>query len=371
MASNGRFAIAYTVKNEANMLPDAIAYHLRLGCSRIFIFFDGTTDASRELVQDMPGVICADSIEPKALVNVPEWIRLLLPRWEESMDVRKRINTFAAAAQASNDGIEWLISIDPDEMLILNDGSTSSPEDGETFFSSVSQDIDQILVPNWEAVPAGAGTGRPFVDCTLFLRRFPLTETAWRYSSAIVRRVVSNPKWHAWYDHWFYRVRFRGALPRLMRHPATGETIPAGYFLGYSNHKAFIRTVKAPKFLFNIHRWQKAQQRPKCISKGRLLHYDLCSAEYFCAKFRQRQPAMMVKAFFCRYVFAQIARELPSVTVERFFLDHICISDRSTIERLRRRGILIHVAFISEWMIEHLPRQHLARNLIRPLKSDP
>jgi len=196
----------------------------------------------------------------------------------------------------------------------------------------------------------GAGTGRPFVDCTLFLRRFPITEALWRYSAAVIRRVVSKPKLHAWYDHWFYRMRFRGALPRLMRHPITGETIPAGYFLGYSNHKAFIRTAVAQKLLFNIHRWQKAQMRPKSLKKGRLLHYDLVSAEYLCAKFRQRQPAMMVKAFYCRYMFAQMARELSFDATRQFFLNNICISDAGTIARLLRRRILAEIGAISEFM---------------------
>jgi hypothetical protein len=345
-----RFAIVYTVKNEANMLPDAIAYHLQLGCSRIFVFFDGTTDNSRDLVQELPGVVCADAVDPRLLSNPPAWIRLLLPRWEESMDVRKRINTFVAAQQSQNEGIEWLISIDPDELLILNDDLTCVPHDCETFFSSVSKDIDQILVPNWEGVPVGGGTGRPFVDCTLFLRRFPVTEGVWRYSAAVIRRVVSNPKLHAWYDYWFYRMRFMGALPRLMRHPVTNETIPAGYFLGYSNHKAFIRTAAAQKFLFNIHRWQKAQRRPKSIKKGRLLHYDLISVDYFCAKFRQRQPAMMVKAFYCRYMFAQIARELSFDAARQFFLKYICVSDSKTIARLLRRRILAEIGHISEFM---------------------
>ena len=228
-----RFAIAYTVKNEANLLPDAIAYHLQLGCSRIFVFFDGTTDNSPELVRGMSGVVCAESVAPKSLIDPPEWMKLLLPRWEESMDVRKRINTFMAAEQARSEGIEWLISIDPDELLLLGDVQASSPDDSAKFFSSVAAEIDQILVPNWEAVPVDAGTGRPFVDCTLFLRRFPITEAVWRYSSGLVRRVASNPKLHAWYDHWFYRIRFRGGICRALsgsnRRSASAESNSPGF----------------------------------------------------------------------------------------------------------------------------------------------
>jgi hypothetical protein len=345
-----RFAITYTVKNEAQLLPAALEYHARLGCAKFFVFFDGTTDESRELVAGRPDVIVQDSINPAVLAETPEWIARLLPRWSESMDVRKRINTFTAARLAQQSGIEWLINIDPDELLLFDDPDRDRGGDPAEFFAAIPPEVDQILVSNLEAVPVGEGTGRPFNDCTLFLRRFPLTEWLWRVSAGAVRRVIPGPKRHAWYDYWFYRLRFRGALPRLMRHPATGEAIPCGYFLGYSNHKAFIRTASAQDFLFNIHRWQPARRAPRTVKRGWLLHYDLPNAGYFCAKFRQRGPAMLVKAFFCRHMFASIARELPFATVQRFFLENICVRDRATIARLQHRGVLVPIGFIAAQM---------------------
>lgn len=344
------FAITYTVKNEAALLPAAIAYHARLGCTKFFVFFDGTTDDSRDLVAGLRNVAAQDSIDPATLPVTPEWIARLLPRWAESMDVRKRINTFEAARLARESGIEWLINIDPDELLLFDEPERGRPGEPAAFFAALPANVDQVLMPNLEAVPVGEGTGRPFVDCTLFLRRFPLTEWAWRMSAALVRRAIPAPKVHAWYDYWFYRLRFGGALPRLMRHPDTGESIPCGYFLGYSNHKAFIRTSAAQDFNFNIHRWQSARRAPRSVTRGYLLHYDLPNAEYFCAKFRQRGPAMLVKAFFCRHMFAGIARELPLAIVRRFFLENVCIQDRATIARLEQRGVLVRIAFIADQM---------------------
>ncbi len=350
MPSSKRFAITYTVKNEASLLPDAIAYHLGIGCSRIYVFLDGTTDNTLQLIKDIDRVVCADSIDPESIPDSPAWIRDILPRWKENMDVRKRINTYVASQYATDEGIDWLINIDPDELLLMNEAANDAPGNHEDFFSSIPEHIDQILVPNLEALPIGEGSGRPFVDCTLFLRRFPITEFLWRWSSAMIRRTVSAPKMNAWYDYWFYYLRFRGALPRLMRHPVTGKSIPAGYFLGYSNHKSFIRTSVAAKFLFNIHRWQRVQKQPTTMKKGYILHYDLCSAEYFCEKFRQRPPAMLVTAFFCRYMIGQIARDLPIEMARNFFLNNICISNAATLDRLRQRGIVTEITFISRLM---------------------
>lgn len=347
-----QFAISYTVKNEPDLLPAAIEYHARLGCAKFFVFFDGTTDNSRELVAGLRNVVAQESIDPATLADMPEWITQLLPRWSESMDVRKRINTFAAVRLARQAGIEWLINIDPDELLLFDEPVSDRAGDPAAFFSAIPASVDQVLVPNLEAVPVGEGTGRPFVDCTLFLRRFPLTEWLWRTSAGLVRLVIPGPKAHAWYDYWFYRLRFRGALPRLMRHPDTDETIPCGYFLGYSNHKALVRTAVAQDFLFNIHRWQAARRRPRSIRRGYVLHYDLPNADYFCAKFRQRGRAMLVKAFFCRHMFARIARDLPFATVQRFFLENVCIQDRDTIARLEQRGVLVRIGFVAAQMAE-------------------
>jgi hypothetical protein len=218
------------------------------------------------------------------------------------------------------------------------------------FFSSVPSEVDQILLPNLEAVPVGEGTGSPFLDCTLFLRRFSATENIWRITSALMRRLLRHPKLVAWYDYGFYWIRFRGALPRLMRHPRTGALIPAGYFLGYSNHKAFVRTGAARDYLFNIHKWQQAKKRPRTMRKGHVLHYDLCSVDYFASKFRQRQPTMLVSAFYCRYQFALIARDLPLEEVKQFFIENICIGDPTVVRRLQQRGILISIGFIANMM---------------------
>jgi hypothetical protein len=345
-----RFAITYTIKNEAELLPAALEYHARLGCAKFFVFFDGTSDNSRELVAGLRSVVAQESIDPASLADRPEWLVRLLPRWPESMDVRKRINTFAAARLARRSGIEWLINIDPDELLLFEEPGSDQAGDPAAFFAAIPTNVDQILMPNLEAVPVGEGTGRPFVDCTLFLRRFPVTEWIWRVSAGVVRRAVPAPKLHAWYDYWFYRLRFGGALPRLMRHPETNETIPCGYFLGYSNHKALVRTAVAEDLLFNIHRWEAARRRPHSIKRGHVLHYDLPNAGYFCAKFRQRGTAMLVKAFFCRHMFASIARDLPFATARRFFLENVCIQDSDAVARLQRRGVLVRIPFIAAQM---------------------
>jgi hypothetical protein len=105
--SSGKFALTYTVKNEASLQPSAIEYHIAAGCSRIYSW-DGTTDESRELVSKYPCVLARDSIRVEETGDAPKWIKDISSWWEPDMDVRKRINTYYAAKSAAAEGLDWL-----------------------------------------------------------------------------------------------------------------------------------------------------------------------------------------------------------------------------------------------------------------------
>lgn len=343
-----KFAITYTVKNEAALLPDAIAYHLAIGCELIIVFFDGTTDNTRELVSDLPRVVCFESVEAKGQNIDLEWIKDIDKRWHQSMDVRKRINTMYAADYARQKGIDWIINIDPDEMLVLTGNNESAPvSDG---FFEVSQKIDQILVPNVESVSCTASVEKPFTECIYFLNRFFLTESVWRSSLWLFRKFIKSPKAHAWFDFLFYRIRFMSNFPRLMKHPLLQYYIPTGFFLGYSNHKAFIRTSCYLEFKFNIHKWEKIGRSPNNLKKGILLHYDLPNPAYLKDKFSQRPPAMLVKEFYVRHELANIARELDFAVIQRFYENNIAIIDGEKLKQLLQKKIIRKIDVVSNFM---------------------
>jgi hypothetical protein len=116
----GSFALTYTVKNEARLLPLGIEYHLALGCSRVYVFWDNTTDDAPELVAKYPQVITRKSYRPEEMEDAPGWLSQILPAWGPDLDVRKRANTYYAAVDAAKHGIEWLLSIDADELILMN-----------------------------------------------------------------------------------------------------------------------------------------------------------------------------------------------------------------------------------------------------------
>jgi hypothetical protein len=339
----------YTVKNEGATLLRSISYHRAIGFDHFFVFLDGTTDDTASHLAGVAGVHVRKSVAPDeaAVAGGPDWIAAIAPWWSTDLGVRQRVNTFAATRLCQAMGIDWLLCIDPDEVFQASLSDPPSAARTREFFLGIPQDVDQVLMKNLEAIPPVNSTGSPLTDCTKFLARFPATESVWRIMSGGIRRVVKIPAAQAWFDYFFYQFRFMGALPRLLIHPTTGKRIPAGYFLGYSNHKSAIRPERASSFDFVVHYWRKWHRAPRNVERGNVLHYDFPSLEYFIAKFRQRQASHLNKVFYVRYWLARIARESSLRDAEAFYKKYIALSDEHVLKRLLRRGIVLNVTSVA------------------------
>jgi hypothetical protein len=353
----------YTVKNEGATLLQSIGYHRAIGFDHFFVFLDGTTDDTASRLAGVAGVHVRKSVAPDeaAVADGPDWMAAIAPWWSTDLGVRQRINTLAATRLCQEMGIDWLLCIDPDEVFHASLGNPPSAARTREFFLGIPQHVDQILLRNLEAIPPASSTGNLLTDCTRFLARFPATEAVWRVMSGGIRRVVKIPAAQAWFDYLFYQVRFMGALPRLLVHPTTGKRIPAGYFLGYSNHKSAIRPERASSFDFVIHYWRRWNRAPRNVLRGNVLHCDFPSLEYFIAKFRQRQPSHAKKVFHVRYWLARIARESSPQEVEAFYRKYIALSDERVMKRLSRRRIVLHVTSVAALAAE-LPAWPPARD---------
>ncbi len=348
--SSVRFAISYTVKDESRMLPAAIDYHLAAGCSRIYVFWDGTSDGSDLLLSAYPSVIARNSITPDEAADAPQWITKILPWWDVDMDVRKCINAYYAARSAAREGIDWLISLDADELIWMENDSPINQDSVVRQLCRVPDNIDQLLLPNLDSVATSGESKSPFSDCVYFMNRFPATEFVWRSSRALLIRIGGSPELVAWYDYFFYQVRFAGALPRLMREPKSRRRIPAGYFLGYSSYKSFIRIATFSNFKFATHRWMRDVRAPRTMALGNVLHYDMPDAAYFAAKFRKRQEGILQKFFYLRYRLALVARNCSDSEIKEFFDDYIAIREPARIARLESKGILLRIDAVADFM---------------------
>ncbi|PRX09052.1 UNVERIFIED_ORG: glycosyl transferase family 2 [Martelella mediterranea] len=345
--NNRSFCVTYTIKNEQEIIRDAINAHLNMGASKVFVFFDNTTDGSRDIVRSMGDrVECFETQHPDELgVEVPDWIRDRKVHFYDIMVIRKQINTWRAAKMAEAQGYEWLISIDPDEILYpVGKGQTVA--DARDFFDSVTDDVDQVLLRNLEVAVTNPDVKDPFRECRYFLRRFPASEEFVRILLGVVSRFLKSPKAAEWIRYYYYAVRFQGNTLRKARHPVTGQIAPNGYFMGYKNFKSAIRVSRVDKFSFAIHKWHPHNKNvPKNIYIGHVLHYDMPNPESVTGKFSQRPNSVFLKNSYSRYIINLVATEC-SVAEFRIFFKDLCFSE-SRMKKLLQRGIVQDIDWTS------------------------
>lgn len=345
MPTGNAFAVTYTVKDEARMLPDALRWYRALGAERFYVFLDGTRDAMRAWLPTQPDVVVCDSPRPAEISDPPSWIGEIDVAWEGFIDARKNLNSWLAARSAADDGFAWLAMIDPDELLLPDPESGPSPEVLEAMLQRVPDRADQLLVRNCDVL-AGTGDGTPFGH-RYFLERRPLLESIWRPLRKIRSSVSDDPDAAARFDHAFWSLALRDKLPRKLIDPDTGATIPTGYFLSYASHKSIVRLERLCELRPFIHHWERPSGRRRAWidPTARLLHFDIPDAEQFIHKFSQRRGnrEFTPRFFAARRRLTQIASELAPEDAERFFAEQIAVCDPCRIEELEAAGIVLDV----------------------------
>lgn len=320
--TNTSFAISYTLKNEETILADAIRYHLALGAHTIYIHFYGTTDDSRAIAAQFPRIVMRETVRPDEIFNPPRWINEIARDWENNMDRRKRINVWHSAQLAHSAGIEWLFAIDADELPLGNGPNFSDGTAFAEMLRVVPSFVTQILMPNIEVVPERDNVKNPFRECSLFLNRFPVTEFTIRMAKAALRQIGRGSEDMLWLEYYFLKYRFSSLLHRLYVDPISRQSFPAGYCLGYSNHKSGIRTKHFRDWMHNIHRWHAPTAwvtSRESRKFGGVLHYDLYSANSLRMKYAQRIERLRHYDTVGRGRIAYLCMNLPRDAFDHFF----------------------------------------------------
>jgi hypothetical protein len=249
------FAVTYTIKNEHRLIADAIKYYRAQGASQIFVFFDGSDDLTRSVVEENSAyVIARDSVLLSEVDDCTKWFSWIEENWDEWFDLRKMLNTYWAALEAKAKGVEWLLSIDADEIL-AEDFHNTLREDGlKAYFSSIPARIQQLSFLNHDVIPTQLHADSPFCSSSFFVQRpNQLVIYIWRTIRLLFSKILKSPYFSCWYDFCFYRICTLGTWPRRLVHPTTQKIIPAGIFLSYYNGKSAIRLSSINRFRPYIH----------------------------------------------------------------------------------------------------------------------
>lgn len=249
-----RIGLVMGVQNEAYFLPAHLAYHRMIGVERVYLFLDRSTDQSVDIGRRFPGVrVCKVTVRPAGSSYISDFHRLAMDQ---------------AMVWAREEGLDWLMILDPDEFAYADNTGASIHEsdpdklcrdaDLRILLSSVPNNILQVQLVTREVLPCREWAESFFADQIYF---------------------QGNPP-----------------LGRSINNPLTGTTSLWENYLGHRQGKCLVRT-SAPVQSFDSHRWTTEQSpsrpnRPEfvpipTISRGWHAHYFITGYDHWLNKYRQ------------------------------------------------------------------------------------
>ncbi len=315
-----RAAIATTLRNAEPVLESFIVYHLSVGFERLFLFFDDPSDPSLGIARRFTEV--TPVLHDAALRRRWEAAPMVAEGWnpgciDTEVMARQMLNAQVAMEMALEQGIDWLLHIDADELFYSF--TESAPEH---FRQLADRGVACVSYPNHEAVPERADVDDFFREVTLF-KRNPTTR--------------NDP----------------GFTPRQSQLLRSVPQIPRKFFLFYGNGKSAAR-VSAAARVASVHDWQvQAGQRLKAHKNPVILHYPVCGFRHFWDKY-----ATLGRFDDRWFGTIDINRAIGSFHTEsrdvvsggdreaarRFYEERVVIGDRATIRELIDSGLFLRVS---------------------------
>lgn len=258
-------ALVTTVRNERRLLRDNLRYHHWLGVDRSFVFLDRSTDGTGESVRDLAGVTLsetcgADAIPARHRDNPV--VLAFLDKLDTHQTARQMLNTLVATEWALAAGCDWIVSLDPDELLCPSWTGLAAGDLGRQL-GAVGRDVQVVQFMPLEVLPSRAAAGAtPFQGATRFKNRFALEGDRFRHAH-----------------------RF----PKRMHDPVQDQHWLSTDYLGHVAGKAAARTG-LDLLPGTVHTFLASDgSRPPRQRAGWLLHYCNVDFESFLTRFRHRR----------------------------------------------------------------------------------
>lgn len=228
-------AITSTVRTSYVNLRMFVNYYLNSGVDKIILFFDDPNDESIERLKCLDKVTC---VRCRAESGAPD---------RRNIEQRQLTNASAGLEMARNEGMDWIIHVDADELISVPERNVKS------YLKRLDTNVDAVRFPTLEAVPNPTGVKHFFEDVHWFR--------------------VGNP-------------RVEATARALGCHNA----LEYGYFKGHRDGKTATRT-RSPVKSIGIHVpiAQDGQGlRVMTSSEAFTLHFDCCTFDEWKLKWLRR-----------------------------------------------------------------------------------
>ena len=244
-----KIAVVLTVKNEERLLRNNLLYHKAIGADRIFVYFDNTTDHGKESISDLEFLTINDSVSVKKYGHL-DYLEKFTSQAGEHHTARQCLNTFDAQQLCKREGIDWLISLDADELICTN---FKEPSQLKSFFKLVDKKVEVVNFKTLEALQQKESYNHVFMEETLFKKDRKQKKGKDFYKTLFNPFTKRSEKFSWWYSQHLGKAAVRigrGIIPH------------------------------------NVHRFKKSDgSKPNTLNAGNVLHYHAYDAEDFIKKF--------------------------------------------------------------------------------------
>lgn len=292
-----------TVRNEHDLLRNNILFHRLVGIDRFYIYLDHPTDSSARTVGDLDCVSINHS-------RLPNWLTQqevsnadhLSRRFHTHHTARQLINCHDAVRRAREEGVQWLVSIDPDELISLDDQFVRARCLAD-YLSQLPQSVETVTFPANEVLSTRNAYQNVFAEEVRFKRRYGYGEGLRANSGEAPYR----PEWHvsplkgseytrkvkeldpafstcAWLDVENTLIDVPCMMLNLGLDAAEGYELVTDWFIGHVIGKQAFRVSNTIDFR-SLHTVRLSTNGQNHV-QGRLLHYNCYSFAKFLSKFR-------------------------------------------------------------------------------------
>lgn len=241
-----------TVKNEARLLKQNVLYHLGIGVTKVFVYFDNTTDDGSQKIKGIKGVEINDSVSAETYQHI-SYLEKFWSKADKHHTARQCLNTYDALQKCKTQNIDWLISLDADELFLAKlDDSISL----EMFFKNAKE--QNAIIINFKPLEVVA-------------RKMA-------YNSVMLEETLFKTKKN-------FKSKFDQIYQKI-HDPYNKADKLVSYWLGHTMGKSAIY-VKSSVIPYNVHRYESYNNEElKSINTGFLLHYHIYDFEDFIKKFQ-------------------------------------------------------------------------------------
>jgi len=247
-----KVALVLTIKNEARLLKSNLLYHLSIGVEKAYIYLDGTTDDSANTVKDLNNVEVCDSVSSEKYSH-KKYLEKFWSQAEQHHTARQCLNTYDALQKCKAQDIDWLISLDADELFVPD--STGKVSLASFFKDTETKNVELVYFKTLEVISRQLHYDKVMYQETQF-------KTKKNFKSK--------------FDQIYFKIG----------NPYSNKASSQSYWLGHTMGKAAIKVASEiiPK---NVHRYQTISGgAANSIQAGLLLHYHLYDFENFIKKYQ-------------------------------------------------------------------------------------